>query len=80
MATDLHTRYPATPVYVMGESMGGAIALDLAARPNPPPIAGTIMLSPAVWGRAGAGLRAGKRPAGANGVAPNYRITPGTFR
>ena len=77
MARELHRRYPATPVYVMGESMGGAVALDLAARPNPPPIAGTIMLSPAVWGRSEQGFVLASALWAANGVAPGYRITAG---
>jgi alpha-beta hydrolase superfamily lysophospholipase len=77
MARDLHRRYPATPLYVMGESMGGAVALDLAARPNPPPIAGTIMLSPAVWGRAEQGLVLASALWAANTVIPGYRITAG---
>nr|WP_321984732.1 alpha/beta fold hydrolase [uncultured Lichenicoccus sp.] len=37
------------PLYVMGESMGGAVALCLAARPGHPPLAGVILLAPAVW-------------------------------
>ena len=40
---------PGVPVFVMGESMGGAVALCLAARPDHPPVAGFVMLSPAVW-------------------------------
>ncbi len=77
MAQDLHRRYPATPLYVMGESMGGAVALDLAARPDGPPITGTIMLSPAVWGRAEQGFVLSSALAVADGVAPGYRITAG---
>ena len=77
LARELRRRYPTTPLYVMGESMGGAIALDLAARPNPPPITGTIMLSPAVWGRAEQGFVLASALAVANGVAPGYRITAG---
>ncbi len=77
MARDLHRRYPTTPLYVMGESMGGAVALDLAARPNPPPITGTIMLSPAVWGRPEQGFVLASALWAANGVAPGYRITAG---
>ena len=77
MARELIRRYPATPVYVMGESMGGAVALDLAARPDPPPIAGTIMLSPAVWGRAGPGPLLASALYVADRVAPGYRITAG---
>ena len=75
MARDLRRRYPATPLYVMGESMGGAIALDLAARPNGPPVTGTIMLSPAVWGRPEQGFVLASALAVANGVAPGHRIT-----
>lgn len=41
--------YPGTPLYVMGESMGGAVALCLAARPDHPPVAGFVLLAPAVW-------------------------------
>ncbi len=41
--------YPGTPVFVMGESMGGAVALCLAARPDHPPVAGFVLLAPAVW-------------------------------
>ena len=77
MARDLHRRYPTTPLYVMGQSMGGAVALDLAARANPPPIAGTIMLSPAVWGRSEQGFVLASALWVTNGVAPGYRITAG---
>ena len=76
LASELHRRTPATPVYVMGESMGGAIALDLAARPNAP-VAGAILLSPAVWGRAEQGFVLASALAVANGVAPTYRIKAG---
>ncbi len=41
--------HPGIPVFVMGESMGGAVALCLAARPDHPPVAGFVLLSPAVW-------------------------------
>jgi len=59
--------YPGVPLYVMGESMGGAIALLLAAQPDAPPVAGTILLSPAVWSfgvgsRAFVGLMAAAAP------------------
>ncbi|MFT9297404.1 MAG: alpha/beta fold hydrolase, partial [Gluconobacter sp.] len=41
----LHGRYPDLPLYVMGESMGGAVALLLATNP-PPELSGTILLAP----------------------------------
>lgn len=44
--------HPALPVFVIGESMGGAVALCLAARPDHPPVAGFVLLSPAVWSSA----------------------------
>ena len=77
MVRTLIARYPGTPVYLMGESMGGAVALDLAARPDQPPVAGTIMLSPAVWGRPEQGLVLASALWVANGIVPGYRITAG---
>ena len=44
-------REPGVPLTLMGESMGGAILMCLAARPDAPPVAGTILLAPAVWSR-----------------------------
>ncbi|MEO9189357.1 MAG: alpha/beta fold hydrolase [Acetobacteraceae bacterium] len=43
--------HPESKLYVMGESMGGAVAICLAASADPPPIDGTILVSPAIWGR-----------------------------
>ncbi len=50
----LHRRYPGTPVYLLGESMGGAIAILAAsgrAGVPPPAVDGVILVAPAVWGR-----------------------------
>lgn len=47
----LHQHYPQIPLYLMGESMGGAIALlanRTLARHHTVPVSGTILLSPAV--------------------------------
>lgn len=46
----LRRRYPQRPVYWLGESMGGAVALVASARPGPKPD-GQILVAPAVWGR-----------------------------
>jgi len=45
-------REPGVPLYLMGESMGGAVAMCLAGRADHPPVAGFILLAPAVWSRA----------------------------
>ena len=47
----LSGRHPDAPVYVLGESMGGAVAVAAWAV-DPPPVAGLILVGPAVRGRA----------------------------
>jgi acylglycerol lipase len=51
MLRELRARYPGVPLYAMGESMGGAVLMTLAARDDAPAVDGWILLSPAVWGR-----------------------------
>jgi acylglycerol lipase len=50
----LRARYPGTPLYLLGESMGGAVAIvavsGVAGTP-PPDADGIILSAPAVWGR-----------------------------
>ena len=45
----LKKMYPRTPIYLAGESMGGAVLMVLMAQPDAPAVAGTILLAPAVW-------------------------------
>jgi alpha-beta hydrolase superfamily lysophospholipase len=45
-----HKRYPGLPVYVLGESMGGAVAMTAFASADPPAAQGLILVAPAVWG------------------------------
>jgi alpha-beta hydrolase superfamily lysophospholipase len=45
-------RHPGVPVYLLGESMGGAVAIVAAASPRAPAFDGMILAAPAVWGRA----------------------------
>ncbi len=52
MAELLHAAHPHTKLFLLGESMGAAVLMELAAAPDPPPVAGYILVSPAVWGRA----------------------------
>jgi acylglycerol lipase len=52
MARLLRARYPHTRLILMGESMGAAVLMVLAAEQNPPPADGYVLIAPAVWGRA----------------------------
>ncbi len=47
----LHARYPGLPLYVVGESMGGSIAMAATASDAPPAIDGLVLIGPAVRGR-----------------------------
>jgi acylglycerol lipase len=50
----LRQLYPGIPVYLLGESMGGAVAILAAAGHNGAPrldVDGVILVAPAVWGR-----------------------------
>lgn len=42
-------RHPGLPVYVLGESMGAAVALMAQAGPGAEPVSGLILVAPAVW-------------------------------
>ncbi|MDX5366581.1 MAG: alpha/beta hydrolase [Alphaproteobacteria bacterium] len=50
MAALLRERYPGVPLYVLGTSMGGAVAMRMMALPEPPQVDGVILSAPAVWG------------------------------
>lgn len=50
MVNLLHAQYPHVPVYLLGESMGGAVAVAAATAPGFPKIDGVILSSPALWG------------------------------
>ena len=44
-------RHPGLPVYVLGESMGGAVVMSAFASDAPPKADGVILVAPAVWSR-----------------------------
>lgn len=46
----VRARHPALPVYLLGTSMGGAVAMRAMALPEPPEVDGLILAAPAVWG------------------------------
>jgi alpha-beta hydrolase superfamily lysophospholipase len=48
----LHQSYPGIPIYLLGESMGGAVIITTMAQKNKPLVAGIILSAPAVWARA----------------------------
>ncbi|SEK88297.1 alpha/beta hydrolase [Halomonas daqiaonensis] len=50
LAELLSERHPETPLYLAGHSMGGAVAILALSGDNPPPVAGSVLISPAVWG------------------------------
>ena len=64
MADDVRTaaallgrRHPGVPLYLLGDSMGGAVAIVALSGPEPAPaaegaVAGVILSAPAVWSRA----------------------------
>ncbi|MDH3980981.1 MAG: lysophospholipase [Gammaproteobacteria bacterium] len=43
-------QYPQLPLFVLGESMGGAVLIDALNGSRPDCVAGTILVAPAVWG------------------------------
>ena len=48
--TALKQHYPHKPIYILGESMGGAVAITALSDPTFPPVKGVILSAPAVWG------------------------------
>ena len=47
----LRAQHPGVPLYLLGESMGGAVLLAAAAEAEPLPVDGLILAAPAVWAR-----------------------------
>ncbi|MCP4330519.1 MAG: alpha/beta hydrolase [Alphaproteobacteria bacterium] len=47
----VRARHPAVPVYLLGVSMGGAVAMHAATGDTPPDVDGMVLVAPAVWGR-----------------------------
>jgi len=45
-------RHPDIPLYLLGDSMGGAVILTAGSTGHPLPVSGVILVAPAVWSRA----------------------------
>lgn len=48
---ELRRSYPETPLYLLGKSMGGAMAMTVMTGDAVPDVDGTILVAPAVWAR-----------------------------
>ena len=48
--TLIKKQYPGIPLYVLGESMGGAVVIVTMTQPQAPQVEGIILAAPAVWG------------------------------
>ena len=44
-------RYPQQPLYLLGESMGGAVIISALAKAAMPEVAGVVLSAPALWAR-----------------------------
>ena len=80
MLAHLRARHPGTPLYAMGESMGAALLMTLAAGPDPPALDGWVLLAPAVWGRTQQGILLSSGLWLVSGVAPGLVVTGGEVR
>ncbi len=79
MLAQLRVRFPGRRVVVMGESMGGAVAALLAARPDGPAPDATVLLAPAVWGRGQMDVRLYAALLLADAVAPHWVPNAGSL-
>ncbi len=71
----LRAAWPGLPVTVMGESMGGAVAMLLAAGPDAPDA--TVLVSPAVWTREQLGVALSASLFVATALLPDHEVTGG---
>jgi acylglycerol lipase len=71
----LHARHPSLPLYLLGESMGGAVTIEAMARDPLPEVQGVILSAPAVWGRAAMPWYQRAALWLAYQVAPGWRLT-----
>jgi acylglycerol lipase len=75
MAAMVRARHPAARLVLMGESMGGALAMVVATQPNPPLADAYVLLAPAVWGREQMGVLLSSGLWIVSSVAPGWEVT-----
>lgn len=82
MAADLRaaaalvaSRHPELPLYLLGESMGGAVTMLAVAGNAPSEISGVILSAPAVWGRSTMNVFQRAALWVTYQVAPGWRLT-----
>lgn len=51
MVQAVRAEHPQVPLYLLGESMGGAVVITTLAEEDAPDVDGAILSAPAVWGR-----------------------------
>ncbi len=75
MAALLRARHPGVRLVLMGESMGAALGMTVAARPGPPAADAYVLISAAVWGRAQMGIVLSSGLWIVSTVAPGWEVT-----
>ncbi|MGH1478282.1 MAG: lysophospholipase [Geminicoccales bacterium] len=72
---ELRTIYPTTRLYVLGESMGGAVTIVTATQGERLPVDGLILVAPAIWGGDQLNLFYRATLWLASTVAPGWKLT-----
>ena len=72
---EVHKLHPDVPLYVLGESMGGAVVIASMTGRNPPQADGVILVAPAVWGRETMPWYQSSLLSVATSVMPEFRLT-----
>jgi acylglycerol lipase len=67
--------HPDSPVYILGESMGGAVAIVALSSPEFPKIDGGILVAPAIWGEDTMNIMYRATLWMAAHMMPSYRMT-----
>ena len=80
MARLTAARFPGLPLFLMGESMGSAVLMVLAAQPDAPPVAGYVLCAPAVWGWSEMAFYLRGTLWLANGLVPGLTLGTGPVR